>query len=915
MATIKFKRGSTGPSGLTLGEPAWDYSNGKLFVGVTSSAIWVGAEIDGSTGLGTSQIKIPTQNAVKVYVDSVVSVGSMGPTGPTGPAGATGATGPTGAIPTDYVISVNGATGAITNVAKTNTVNTFTQQQSFASGISAAGGLTLFSLNDVSYLQIYESDLVTYGVWNISANNPVDTSSIRINSPSVLLGDLENYWSTPTTGHNIRISPDELKIKVEAIGGIFETDTDQVNITATPNPSGLNSGSINLTSYTGGINLTSYNSGTINVIGEYFGVNSGTIPNPSYAWLQGTNVYIGDVIGDFGGIASISLNALSGIVDYVAVEHRFIAGGTATFSGNVYAPNIVNNFNGRTGAVQGVSAAVAGTGISVSGATGSVTISNTGVLSFNGSTGAVVGVASINGSTGAITNVARINEGNTFSVRQVMNAGITSANLYVSGGSTFNGSVYFASTATVENSTGILTLKKANTIGNESATLVLTSYDFNPDPFTSTITATTSPTVNTVHTLPSVSGTLLNTASNYVSTFNGRTGAVQGVSAAVAGTGISVSGATGSVTITNTGVLSVNGQTGDVTVTSGSSGVTGISAGDGISISGPTGNVVITNTGVLSINGSTGAVTNVNAATVTITNINTNATYYPLFSTGTGATALYGDFVTVPLTYNPSTGSFQSRKFRAQGTVAYIEADGQVATISLNDGTNLSTMSSIDFASSAPIPFSVYSANESVTIAGPKGVHFADLQYGEIEAWGYTFPTGNGLSGQGLYTRGDGQLYWNNAVYSVNGQTGDVTISAASAGVTGIVAGSGISISGPTGNVTITNVGVLSVNGQTGAVTISGSGISRFISSISTDTTAGSTSSTDYVYIATAGLTLTMPTAVSNTNLYTVKTTTSSVVKILTTSSQTIDGATAYDLNKQYQAIGLLSDGSDWSIV
>jgi hypothetical protein len=274
---------------------------------------------------------------------------------------------------------------------------------------------------------------------------------------------------------------------------------------------------------------------------------------------------------------------------------------------------------------------------------------------------------------------------------------------------------------------------------------------------------------------------------------------------------------------------------------------------------------------VLSINGSTGAVTNVNAATVTITNINTNATYYPLFSTGTGATALYGDFVTVPLTYNPSTGSFQSRKFRAQGTVAYIEADGQVATISLNDGTNLSTMSSIDFASSAPIPFSVYSANQSVTIAGPNGVHFADIQYGEIEAWGYTFPTSNGLSGQGLYTRGDGQLYWNNAVFSVNGQTGDVTIS--------------------------------------------GSGISRFISSISTDTTAGSTSSTDFVYIATAGLTLTMPTAVSNTNLYTIKNTTSSVVKILTTSSQTIDGATAYDLNKQYQAIGLLSDGSNWSIV
>ena len=53
-------------------------------------------------------------------------------------------------------------------------------------------------------------------------------------------------------------------------------------------------------------------------------------------------------------------------------------------------------------------------------------------------------------------------------------------------------------------------------------------------------------------------------SSAVVTSFNGLTGAVQGVSAAVAGTGISVSGATGSVTITNTGVQSFNGLTGAV---------------------------------------------------------------------------------------------------------------------------------------------------------------------------------------------------------------------------------------------------------------------------------------------------------------------------------------------------------------
>jgi hypothetical protein len=94
--------------------------------------------------------------------DKTTGSGS-GPTGPTGPQGNTGATGATGAIPTDYVISirgltgtvgltngsgiglsvsgntltvsntgvlsVNGSTGAITNVARTNVDNNFSAPQ------------------------------------------------------------------------------------------------------------------------------------------------------------------------------------------------------------------------------------------------------------------------------------------------------------------------------------------------------------------------------------------------------------------------------------------------------------------------------------------------------------------------------------------------------------------------------------------------------------------------------------------------------------------------------------------------------------------------------------------------------------------------------------------------------------------
>jgi hypothetical protein len=90
---------------------------------------------------------------------------------------------------------------------------------------------------------------------------------------------------------------------------------------------------------------------------------------------------------------------------------------------------VVTSFNGLTGAVQGVSAAVAGTGISVSGATGAVTITNTGVQSFNGATGAVTG-ASLGANTFTGTN--------TFNAQTIFGGGITAANLFVSTGATFD---------------------------------------------------------------------------------------------------------------------------------------------------------------------------------------------------------------------------------------------------------------------------------------------------------------------------------------------------------------------------------------------------------------------------------------------------------------------------------------------
>lgn len=121
MATIKFKRGATlnYPTGLTLGEPAWDYMNNRLFVGITASSIWVGAGITtGDVGVGSTLI-VPTQSAVKEYV--LANAGSS----------------------VAGVTSINGLSGPITITQGTNitiTVNEGTKTLTINSTATSSGG-------------------------------------------------------------------------------------------------------------------------------------------------------------------------------------------------------------------------------------------------------------------------------------------------------------------------------------------------------------------------------------------------------------------------------------------------------------------------------------------------------------------------------------------------------------------------------------------------------------------------------------------------------------------------------------------------------------------------------------------------------------------------------------------------------
>lgn len=95
---------------------------------------------------------------------------------------------------------------------------------------------------------------------------------------------------------------------------------------------------------------------------------------------------------------------------------------------------------------------------------------------------------------------------------------------------------------------------------------------------------------------------------------------------------------------------------------------------------------------------------------------------------------------------------------------------------------------------------------------------------------------------------------------------------------------------------------------------VSAGGISRSIIVTSGSFTAASAPSTDYVYLLAGAHAPTLPTAVGNTNRYTIKNNHSASVVVSTTSSQTIDGTTTITLAPQ-ASVDLISTGANWSVI
>lgn len=138
------------------------------------------------------------------------------------------------------------------------------------------------------------------------------------------------------------------------------------------------------------------------------------------------------------------------------------------------------------------------------------------------------------------------------------------------------------------------------------------------------------------------------------------------------------------------------------------------------------------------------------------------------------------------------------------------------------------------------------------------------------------------------------QGFW--GVSSINSLSGAITLAA----------GTNVTIT-PSGN-TLT----ISSAGGTGG---GGGGIVRVVASTSANTTAGATALTDYVYFVSSSPTITMPTAVGNSNRYTIKNVGVGTVTIGTTSAQTIDGSSTITLPVRYTSVELVSNNANWDIL
>ena len=407
--TIKRSLTAAAPAGLSFGEMAFVQGSGltanQLYVGISGgSPAWVGAQI-GTTGTWTdtaAQTTLATQHAIEQRIGAKISAQT---------AGVSSFNGVTGAV--TGVSSFNGLTGAVSGVT-TSVANTFTALQTFSAGISASGGTFSGDIRTTqSTASIFSTTATTLNIGAAATTMTLGamTGYAAIRNPQLILGgstagiftDSEDGTSHLTIAPlgNLILSP----IPSINVGG----DNVVVTITNTDQSNGqvqIEGGDLHL-------------GNKINNSGFKFPVNiifDGVTADANKTTLTVT---------DPTATRTITLPDATGTVALTATS-------VASFNGVTGAVTGVSSFNGATGAVS----IVAGTGISISGATGAVTVNSTYVPAI--ATTGVTGVASFDSGDFAVSGAGAV----TIKAAGVGNTQLENPNITINGATIALGTTY-----------------------------------------------------------------------------------------------------------------------------------------------------------------------------------------------------------------------------------------------------------------------------------------------------------------------------------------------------------------------------------------------------------------------------------------------------------------------------------------
>jgi len=372
----------------------------------------------------------------------------------------------------NLVTSVNGATGAITNVAKTDTAQTFTATQQFAAGISADGATFATAIRVEGFVD------VGLGGGANSTNLMVGNSALDANTSGL---------------NNVAVGYASLAS----------------NTTGTSN-SAIGANTLSSNTY-GGTN-TAIGSGALQYSISDSNTAIGYNSLNSLGFFSLGNGSNNTAIGTDAGKSDISLNPLWGFTGGVFVGYDTRAGannGTNEIvigyegRGNGSNTTTIGNTSTTDAYIHGLLHLPGGISASAS--------SNT--LEVTSSTSNSAGIRVSNGHSGTPTRTGAIALGrsptashNTFiysnsGVFQILNGiDYTSTKLLE----------LDTSGADILNNSGLLTISKSSYLGNDSAVVRIVGADVVSTNYNSDIIANISASSNTVHTLPQLTGTLLN---------------------------------------------------------------------------------------------------------------------------------------------------------------------------------------------------------------------------------------------------------------------------------------------------------------------------------------------------------------------------------------------------------------------